>query len=280
MVSDSSGETVLTVSKASLVQFPNLNVTEELFLLVRSKEQVDQIFNNFKKKPGIILYTLGDGSIKDYFLSLCKKYSAAAISPLDNLVAFFSKELHLNPSDTNPGKYKSLNQDYYEKVEIMNFAILHDDGQHPEDYYKADIILLGLSRTSKSPTSLYLAHRGYKVANYPLVPGLPLAIPQLDLIKEKKYPLIIGLTIDPKNLIKIRKKRVNLLCNPANNPQAHAAVKEHYSSEAAIKDEMKFADKIFNDLGITVIEVTYKAIEETAAEIINLYNDNFSQGPN
>ena len=273
LVSDSSGETVLTVSKASLVQFPDLMVTEELFLLVRSYEQVDHIFEIFQARPGLILYTLGDGLIKDYFLRLCEKFSAPALCPLDNLVSFFSEKLDLDPSDTHPGKYKALDKDYYKRVDIMNFVIIHDDGQHPEDYHKADIILLGLSRTSKSPTSLYLGQRGYKVANYPLVPGLPLAIPQLDLIKEKKYPLLIGLTLAASELLKIRKTRVNILCDPRINPQAHAALKDHYSSEKALEEEIAFANEVFEKLNIKVLDVTHKAIEETAAEIINLYNE-------
>jgi regulator of PEP synthase PpsR (kinase-PPPase family) len=273
LISDSSGETVLTVSKASLVQFPDLEVSEELFLLVRTKEQVDHILELFKKKPGLILYTMGEGAIKDYFLTNCKNLSIPTFSPLDQALKFFSKELNLYPSDTNPGKYKALDKDYYERVEIMNFAIMHDDGQHPEDYDKADIILFGLSRTSKSPTSLYLGQRGYKVANYPLVPGLPFNIPKLDLIMKKKSPLMVGLTIDPEELLKIRRRRLNLLCDSKINPIAHAALKDNYSSEASIVEENLYAKKIFEELDLTIIDVTHKAIEETAAEIINLYNE-------
>ena len=273
LISDSSGETVIAVSKATIVQFAEVEATEHLFLLVRTKDQVDAIIQAFNSKPGIIIYTMGNCDIKEYFLSLCTQFAIPAICPLDNLVSFVSANISMWPSDTKPGKYKLLDREYYEKINSINFAINHDDGQHTENYDKADIVLLGVSRTSKSPTSLYLGQRGYNVANYPIILGLPLNISKLETILDHKTPIMIGLTILPYQLSKIRTSRLSLLYDEDNpeNIAANQSIMNNYSSDAAIKEETSYANAIFRSLGIPVIDVTSKAIEETAAEIINLY---------
>lgn len=274
LVSDSSGETVIAVSKATLVQFPEADFTEHIFLLVRTKEQVDMMIESFKVNPGIVFYTMGNCEARDYFLSLCKKFSIPAISPLDELVDFVSESIDMSPSDTKPGKYKALNQEYYEKINSINFSIQHDDGQHTEDYEKADIVLLGVSRTSKSPTSLYLGQRGYNVANYPIILGLPLSIPRIEMILNSKTTVVIGLTIMPQQLGRIRSARLSLLYDEENplHSRANNAIMNNYSSDTSIREEIAYASSIFRSLGIPVIDVTNKAIEETAAEIINLYS--------
>jgi regulator of PEP synthase PpsR (kinase-PPPase family) len=274
LVSDSSGETVIAVSKATLVQFPEADFTEHIFLLVRTKDQVDSMIEAFRTKPGIVFYTMGNCEARDYFLSLCKKFSIPAVSPLDELVDFVSDSIDMTPSDTKPGKYKALDQEYYEKINSINFSIQHDDGQHTENYEKADIVLLGISRTSKSPTSLYLGQRGYNVANYPIIIGLPLNIPKLETILNNKTTVMIGLTIMPQQLGKIRSARLSLLCDDENplHSRANKAIMHNYSSDSSIREEIAYANSIFRSLGIPVIDVSNKAIEETAAEIINLYN--------
>lgn len=274
LVSDSSGETVIAVSKATLVQFPEAEFVEHIFLLVRTNEQVDAMIEAFNAKPGIIFYTMGNCEARDYFLSLCKKFSIPAISPLDELVDFVSDSIDMTPSDTKPGKYKALNQEYYEKINSINFSIQHDDGQHIENYEKADIVLLGVSRTSKSPTSLYLGQRGYNVANYPIILGLPLNIPKIENILSNKTTVVIGLTIMPQQLSKIRSARLSLLYDDKNplHSRANNAIMNNYSSDTSIREEIAYANSIFRSLEIPVIDVTNKAIEETAAEIINLYS--------
>lgn len=274
LVSDSSGETVMAVSKAILVQFPDAEFAEHLFLLVRTREQVDVMIESFKAKPGIIFYTMGNCEARDYFVSLCEKFSIPSVSPLDELVEFVSEKIKMMPSDTRPGKYKALDKEYYEKINSINFAIQHDDGQHTENYEKAEIILLGVSRTSKSPTALYLGQRGFKVANYPIILGLPLNIPKLEIISQNKKPIMIGLTTLPQYLARIRSSRLSLLYDEQNsfNIQANNSIMNNYSSDTAIKEEIAYANSLFRSLGIPVIDVTSKAIEETAAEIINIYS--------
>jgi regulator of PEP synthase PpsR (kinase-PPPase family) len=268
LVSDSSGETVLAVSKASLVQFPDLEISEELFLLVRSNEQVDAMLEGLKDKPGLIIYTLAQGEVRDYFLEQCKIKQIPHFCPLDDVVKFLAHNLATLPLDPGPGKYKSLNYDYYEKINSINYAISHDDGQHPEDYDKAEIVLFGVSRTSKSPTSLYLANRGYRVANYPIVAGLDLQIPNFsELLLEKKV-LFLGLTIAPQQLVRIRRARLSLLYG---NDLEDTFI-SNYSCEESILHEIQYAKSLFRELRIPIINVTNKAIEETAAEIINFYH--------
>jgi regulator of PEP synthase PpsR (kinase-PPPase family) len=274
LVSDSSGETVMAVSKATLVQFLDAEFTEHLFLLVRTKEQVDAMIQAFNAKPGIIIYTMGSCEVKDYFLSLCAKFSIPAICPLDSLICCISENISIWPSDTKPGKYKMLDKEYYQKIDSINFVMQHDDGQRPENYERADIVLLGVSRTSKSPTSLYLGQRGYNVANYPIILGLPINIPKLERFLEVKSPLILGLTILSHQLAKIRSARLSLLYdeNNFNVQAANNSIMNNYSSDTSIREEIAYANSVFKSLEIPVIDVTSRAIEETAAEIINIYN--------
>ena len=269
LISDSSGETVIAVSKATMVQFANVSADEKLFLLVRSQQQVNEFIDEYINNPGVVIYTMGDSEVRDYFLERCKQLSIEVISPLDTVVNFIAKKINIDPSDTGPGKYKSLDKGYYNKIESINFAIAHDDGQHAENYENADIILLGVSRTSKSPTSLYLGQRGYKVANYPVILGLPLNIPNLEKLLREGEPMFIGLTTTSHNLSKIRASRLHMLCNEED--RSSQAIVDKYTESTAIKEEITYANNIFNKLGIPVIDVTNKAIEESAAEIINLY---------
>lgn len=272
LVSDSSGETVITVSKATLVQFSNIDIIESAFLLVRTHEQIDVMIKAYQANPGVVIYTMGYGEVKDYFLAKCTELSIPVICPLDNIVSFFARYLSIEPSDISPGKYKVLNKSYYEKINSINYAINHDDGQHPEGYNKADIILLGVSRTSKSPTSLYLGQRGYNVANYPIVPGLDFNIPNIEKLLGATYPIVVGLTISPQHLLKIRNARLSMLYEQSHPHIANAQVINHYASNGAIIEEINYANKLFQSLKIPIIDVTNKAIEETAAALINLYN--------
>ena len=270
LISDSSGETVIAISKAAVVQFSEINIEEKLFLLVRSQSQVDEFISEYKQKTGIVMYTMGNSPIKDYFLRECEKLSIPVISPLDNVVSFISEEINIDPSDTRPGKYKSLDKEYYERIESINFAINHDDGQHTENYENADIVLLGVSRTSKSPTSLYLGQRGYRVANYPVILGLTLSIPNLEKLLEVGHPIFIGLTTSSYNLSKIRTARLSMLCKEED--KISQSIVDKYIENTAIKEEITYATNIFINLKIPVIDVTNKAIEESAAEIINIYS--------
>jgi regulator of PEP synthase PpsR (kinase-PPPase family) len=275
LVSDSSGETVIAVSKAIFVQFTEVEVVEHVFWLVRTKQQVDAIIESFEKNPGIVIYTMGKGEIRNYFLEICHKNSIPHICPLNSVVNFVSKYVEMRPSNTGPGKYKKLDHDYYERINNINYALSHDDGQSSNDYQNADIILLGISRTSKSPTSLYLAQRGYNVANFPIVPNLPFNIPNIEAIIAKKNPVVIGLTILPNYLLRIRNVRLTSLYRKHFNN--FSAIAQHYSSVDSIKHEIQYANSVFNSLGIKSIDVTNKAVEEVAAEIINIHSKSLSK---
>lgn len=267
LISDSSGETVIAASKATIVQFPEVQFKEEIYLLVRSEEQIDEIIDCLKANPGIVMYTMGESKVKSYFLKKCKDLLIPFISPLDPLVNFMTKTLHLDPSNTRPGKYKALDQEYYSKIDSINFAISHDDGQHVENYSNADIVLLGVSRTSKSPTSLYLGQRGYKVANYPIILGMPMC--DFSKLISRDKTILIGLTISPYNLSQIRSARLSMLCD--TNDSRSKSIVDKYISDTAVQEEIAYANSVFKTLNIPVIDVTNKAIEESAAEIINLY---------
>jgi regulator of PEP synthase PpsR (kinase-PPPase family) len=253
LISDSSGETVIAISKAAVVQFSEINIEEKLFLLVRSQSQVDEFISEYEKNPGIVMYTMGNSPVKDHFLRECEKLSIPVISPLDNVVSFISEEINIDPSDTRPGKYKSLDKEYYERIESINFAINHDDGQHTENYENADIVLLGVSRTSKSPTSLYLGQRGYRVANYPVILGLPLSIPNLEKLLEVGHPIFIGLTTSSYNLSKIRTARLSMLCKEED--KISQSIVDKYIENTAIQEEITYAKNIFINLKIPVINV-------------------------
>jgi regulator of PEP synthase PpsR (kinase-PPPase family) len=269
LISDSSGETVIAVSKATIVQFSEIIIEEKLFLLVRSELQVDSFIAEYIKQPGIVIYTMGHSGIRDYFLEKCKQHSVEAISPLDFIVDFIANKIHVDPSDTAPGKYKLLDKEYYNRIASINFSITHDDGQHMENYANADIALLGVSRTSKSPISLYLGQRGYKVANYPIILGLSLDISNFTRLMKQGRPMFIGLTTSAHYLKKIRTTRLSMLCS--SDHQSAQSIAYNYTSELAVQEEITYAYSIFQHLKIPVIDVTNKAIEESAAEIINLY---------
>ncbi len=273
LVSDSSGETVIAISKATFVQFPEIEVKEHAFLLVRNKQQVNAVIESFEKARGLIIYTMGKGEVRDYFISLCYKHSIPHICPLQSIISFVSKCMEIRPSNAGPGKYKKLGDDYYERINSIGYALSHDDGQASNDYKCADIILLGISRTSKSPTALYLAQRGYNVANIPIVRDLQLNIPNIEEIIENKHPVMIGLTILPHHLLRIRNVRLSSLYQTYITPShLEDSMMQHYSSIAAIKQEIQYANSVFKSLGIRVIDVTNKAVEEVAAEIINIYS--------
>ncbi len=256
-VSDSSGETVIAVSKAVISQFDNITVQEYMWPLVRSKEQIDEIAAALEKKPGIVIYTIINRELREHLKLKCKDLGVKCFSPIANIIAEVCSYCGVVASKKTPEKEILSDLNYFKKIDAINFTVNHDDGQQNKDFNNADILLTGVSRTSKSPTSLYLAQRGYKVANWPIINGV-----EYDFSSISK-PLVIGLTISIERLLQIRQYR--LMGQDLKN------FKNNYTDATSIKDEIKYANRIFKKNNFPVIDVTSKAIEEISAEIINLY---------
>ena len=257
MVSDSSGETVVAVSKAVVSQFDNIKVQEYMWPLVRSKKQIDDMVISLKKSPGVVIYTILNRELREYLKDQCNKLNVKCFSPIASIIAEICSYYNIQTSKKTPEKEILDNTSYFKKIEAMNFTVNHDDGQQGQDFNNADILLVGVSRTSKSPTSLYLAQRGYKVANWPIINGVEYDFSSI------KNPLVVGLTISIDRLIQTRQCR--LIGQDFNN------FRNDYTDVMSIREEIKYANKIFKNNNFPIVDVTSKAIEEISAEIINLY---------
>ncbi len=258
LISDSTGETLSAISKAVFSQFDKIELKEYIWSLVRTQSQLSKVMTTIKKKPGIIMYTLTDHELIDVLKEECAMLNIPCMAVLDNIVSSLSKFLKVIPNP-KPGKQHIIDEEYFRKIEVMNFSITHDDGQHVDNLSCADIILVGPSRTSKSPTSMYLAHRGFKTANVPYISGCQLP----DILFKLKKPLIIGMSISPERLVEIRKSRL-LSISDHNNTE--------YVDRDKVTAEMLEAKKIFAVNNWSVIDITRKSIEEISATIVQLYH--------
>ncbi len=256
LVSDATGETIHSVARACLSQFEGVDPIEHFWNLVRTDTQLDLVLEEIEASRGIVIFTLVDERLRQRLQDVCASLQVRCISVLDPVMAAFGDFLGMS-SQRRPGRQHALNAAYFSRMEAMDFALGHDDGQATMNLHKADVILVGVSRTSKTPTSLYLANRGVKVANVPYVPGCPLP-PELHQITK---PLIVGLTKDPDRLIEIRRNRMRML----NQTEA-----SDYFDPEAVREEVREARRFFLLNGWPVIDVTRRAIEETAAEIFSL----------
>lgn len=256
LVSDATGETIHSVARACLAQFEGIEPVEHFWNLVRTDMQLDLVLEEIEANHGIVVYTLVDDGLRQRLQDTCAAIGVPCISVLDPVIAAFGQFLGMR-SQSRPGRQHALNAAYFGRMEAVEFALSHDDGQATSNLHRADVILVGVSRTSKTPTSLYLANRGIKAANVPYVPKCPLP-PELEQLTR---PLIVGLTKDPDRLIEIRRNRMLML----NNSEA-----SDYFDPEAVREEVREARRYFLRNGWPVIDVTRRAIEETAAEIISL----------
>lgn len=259
LISDSTGETVCSVARASLAQFDGIDAEEHIWSLIRTKGQLEKVVSEIERFPGVVMYTIVDKTLRDMLKKECARINMPCIPILSRIISELSSYLGVQIS-AHPGKQHELDDDYFSRVEAMNFTIQHDDGQSAWDIDEADIILVGVSRTSKSPTCMYLAHRGYKAANIPYVSGCPLP-PNLEGITG---PLVVGLTISPETLIHIRKNRL-------------LSIKEEkhtdYIDLDSVQKEIAEARRFFTKNGWPVVDVTRRSVEETAATIIQWYQE-------
>lgn len=256
LVSDATGETINSVARACVIQFDQVRPIEHFWNLVRTSHQLDLVLEGIGANPGLVMFTLVDESLRRRLQEFCREQQVPCIPVLDPLInalaAYLGRE-----SQSQPGKQHALDAEYFGRMAAMEYTLAHDDGQSSWDLHEADVILLGVSRTSKTPTCVYLANRGIKAANVPIVPGCPLPA-ELELVSR---PLIVGLTKDPDRLIQIRRNRLRLLNQGEGSD---------YVDPDLVKQEVVEARRLYSRKGWPVIDVTRRSIEETAAEIVML----------
>jgi len=256
LVSDSTGETISALARACLAQFENIQAQERVWNLIRTPRQLRVVLEAIDKEPGLVLYTLVDDALQSELEQFCRLRQIPCLSVLnqilEHMVGYFGQ-----PSGHMPGRQHVLNAEYFARIDAMDFAMAQDDGHGIERMREADVIILGVSRTSKTPTCLYLAGRGLRAANIPLIHGHPLPVE----IENLEKPLIVGLTKEPDSLVAIRKNRLHLLSE---------ARETDYVDPEKVREEVKEARRFFARLGCPVIDVTRRSIEETAAEIMML----------
>ena len=266
LISDSTGETLDRVFLAIKAQFKNIKYDVKSYFFTRTENQVSKIMEEAKKNDNaIILYTIVDTSLAKFLANKGDEKKIPCFSVLGNLIMNFSKLLNQKASHVPSGQH-ALNEEYYERIEAIQFTMAHDDGNLVEDIGKADLILLGVSRTSKTPTSIYLANKGYKTLNIPLVNEQ--SIPE-SLKKNPKLSCVVGLTTEPQRLVDIRKNRMNALREKENT---------NYTNIKKIEKEINDARKTFIKYKWPTIDVTRKSVEETAASIIKIYEINKNNG--
>ena len=258
LVSDATGETLNAVAKAACAQFADIHPIEHIYALVRSPRQLDRSLNEIEASPGIVFYTLVNDELRETLEKKCQQLGMPCLSILDPVLTTLHNYLGTEATHKAGGQH-AMNADYFDRIEALNFTIAHDDGQNQETLDDADVVLVGISRTSKTPTCMYLAHRGLKAANVPLVRGVPFSTDIADLQK----PLVVGLTATSNRLVQIRKNRLLSLQHDKET---------NYVDSDEVKKEIIFARKIFERYGWPVIDVSRRSIEETAAAVINLFS--------
>lgn len=256
LVSDSTGETVHSMARACLVQFEDTQAVEHVWSFVRTRNQIDRVIAGVEANPGVVMFTLVSDAHREMLQQGCRRLQVPAIPVLDPVIGALASYLH-RQSRGVPGEQHRLTSEYFGRIDAMTFALNHDDGQSSFGVEDADVCLVGVSRTSKTPTCLYLANRGVKAANVPFVPGVPLPS---EVINAKR-PLIVGLTNDPERLIQLRRNRLSML---------HHDDTTDYTDIEAVRAEVREARRTFAERHWQVIDVTRRSIEETAASVLKL----------
>jgi regulator of PEP synthase PpsR (kinase-PPPase family) len=263
LISDATGETVNMIARAALVQFKNIEHTEHAWNLLRSEHQIQEIMVGIKENPCFVIYTLVDNEMCQLLENCCRELKIPCISVLDPVVNALGSYLNAE-IQAAPGRQHIMDDEYFSKIEALHFVLNHDDGQSTQTLDTADVIIVGVSRTSKTPTCIYLANRGLKAANVPIVPGCELPG---ELMHAKK-PLVVGLTNDPRQLVQVRRNRLKSLGEDEETD---------YIDMETVAGEVKEAKLLFISQGWPIIDVTRKSIEEVAANILQLYNRRLEQ---
>ncbi|HKR90445.1 MAG TPA: pyruvate, water dikinase regulatory protein [Phenylobacterium sp.] len=263
LVSDSTGETLNAMARAVCARFDNVLPIEHIYALVRSQRQLDRALGDIEEAPGVVIHTIVDDKLRHALEEGCRKLDMPCIPALDPLVSALSR--YLGASTTSRvGAHLRLDNDYFNRMDALNYAIGHDDGQGGQDLDEADVVLVGVSRTSKTPTCIYLAHRGVRAANVPLVPDRPVP----EKLTRLKKAIVVGLTISPDRLIQIRRNRLLSL---------HENRQSSYIDTDTVRDEIIQARRLYERHGWPTIDVTRRSVEETAAAILNLMHGGHGQ---
>jgi regulator of PEP synthase PpsR (kinase-PPPase family) len=260
LVSDSTGETLITVARAACAQYVNASPVEHVYPAVRTNKQLDRVVAEIEAAPGVILYTLLDQSLIARLEDRCRDLGLPCLSILGPVLRLFQSYLGAE-STHKVGAQHILNAEYFKRIDALNYTMMHDDGQLADDLEIADVILVGVSRTSKTPTSIYLANRGVKTANIPLVPGMP-PPPALEAVRR---PLVVGLFASPERIVQIRQNRLLGLNAHRDDDQ--------YIDRQAVAEEIAFSRRLCSKHEWPLIDVTRRSIEETAAAIMSLLAD-------
>lgn len=256
LVSDSTGETIRSVARACLVQFEGVKPTEHMWFMVRTSRAIEQVIENIAQYPGLVIFTIVDDGLRQTLVNACRGLQAPCISVLDPLILALGEYLGTSAAG-QPGRQHAMDDAYFRRIEALNWSMAHDDGQGLEHIDGADIVLVGVSRTSKTPTSLYLGNQGIRVANVPFIAGqgLPAEVSALN------RALVIGLTKDANRLVENRRARLLALRQDATTS---------YVDLEEVRSEVAEARRQFARHGWTVLDVSRRSIEETAAEILRI----------
>ncbi len=259
LLSDSTGETLESVAKAIIGQFENVEAIRHFWPMVRTEDHLRRILSEISTNPGLVLFTLANPMLRRKLEHQCRALGLPHVAPLDSATDAMSNILG-QETRNRPGRKHILDEAYFARIEAIQYTIAHDDGVAPENWEEADIILVGVSRTSKTPTSIYLANRGYKTANVPVVPESP----PPDSLYRLQHPLVVGLTINPERLVQIRRNRLLSL---------NQAPETAYVDLDRVQEEIAYARRLIADHAWPFIDMTRRSIEEAAAAIITHFND-------
>jgi regulator of PEP synthase PpsR (kinase-PPPase family) len=266
LISDATGDTLTSLIRAAVAQFDESKVTYHRWSLIRSRLQLHRVFEGLEAEPGPVLCSLVDEALRHELDSVCARLGVPLLHVLDSVLEMLQAQFG-SPAKHKPGRQYVLDADYFKRIDAMHYVISHDDGQANRGIADADVVLVGVSRSSKTPTCFYLANRGIKALNIPLVPG----IEPVELQAEPPCP-VIGLTIDPKSLIEIRRHRLQLIGVGAGAGFARSDNTEYVDFEA-VEKELLWARRLCNARGWPTIDVTRRSIEETAATVFKLMDN-------
>src|ERR1043165_6531355 len=257
LVSDATGETLNAIVKAATAQFEGVSVKDHFYALVRSQRQLDRVIEHIRDEPGMVFFTIVNPELRRELESRCRQLRVPCQGVLDAPIASLKKFFGDATETHKPGGQHEVDQRYLNRIEALNFAIGHDDGQSFDMLNEAEVVLVGDNRTSKTPTSVYLAIRGIRAANVPIVPNLP---PPPQLLAADK-PLIVGLWASPDRLVQVRRNRLSVLGEVRDTS---------YVDLEAVRSEVMATRRLFEQLGWSAIDVSRRSVEETAAAVTNL----------
>ena len=256
LISDSTGETLITVARAASAQYAKVQPVEHVYPLVRTQKQLDRVLAEIGEEPGIVLYTLLENDLVERLEKHCRELSLPCLSILGPVLQLLRSYLGAETTH-RVGAQHTLNAEYFKRIDALNFTMLHDDGQHLDGLEEADVVLVGVSRTSKTPTSIYLANRGVKTGNVPLVPGVDVS----RYVEDLSRPLVVGLYASPERIVQIRQNR--LLGLKAHHDD------DQYIDRKAVAEEVALSRKLCAKHNWPSIDVTRRSIEETAAAVLS-----------